>query len=53
MQGVGSQNGSKIVEYYWKLFPLYLPTIISTTRNKALVSQKDIILGIHVWTNGV
>jgi hypothetical protein len=52
MQGVGSQNRSntKIIAYYWNLFPLYLPDcIISTTGNKALVSQKEINLGIHVW----
>jgi len=55
MQGVGSQNKSntEVIEYYWKLFPLYLPDcIISITGNIALVSQKEIISGIHVWTDG-
>jgi len=54
MQGAGSQNRSntKVIGYYWKLFPLFLPDcIISITGNKALVSQKEIILSIHAWTN--
>jgi hypothetical protein len=35
----------RIIEYYWKLFPLCLPDCtISTTGNKALVLQKGIII---------
>jgi hypothetical protein len=50
---IANSSNTKIIEYYWKLFPLYLPDcIISTTVNKALVSQKEIILDTHVWTNG-
>jgi len=54
MQGIGSQNRSntKVIGYYWKLFLLYLPDcIISIRGNKDLVSQKEIILSMHVWTN--
>jgi Ran GTPase-activating protein (RanGAP) involved in mRNA processing and transport len=49
---IAKKSNTKIIVYYWNLFSLYLPDcIISTTGNKALVSQKETILGIHVWEN--
>jgi hypothetical protein len=60
MNGAAWQNrpNQKVIEYYWKLFPLYLSDFtISITGNTAIVLQKDIILqdyymdkqGINKW----